>query len=160
MASSASTRSVAVGATFYLEPAATLDIDVFVMLPKVEGSSLLSLSQIYHYLQERGGKVQHEHIVIGGWPVRFLPPGNELETQAVEEAIPATVQGVPTWVMKAEHLVAIALRTGRSKDHIRILQFIEQNAVDTDKLIGLLHRHGLNTKWREFERKYLEGSRG
>jgi hypothetical protein len=114
----------AVGATLYLEPAATLDIGVFVMLPRIEGSSLLSLSPIYDYLQVRGGKAQHEHIVIGGWPVQFLPPGNDLEHEAVAEAIAATVQGVPTWVMKAEHLVAIALRTGRAKDHIRVLQFI------------------------------------
>lgn len=150
----------AVGATFYLEPAATLDIDVFVMLPRIEGSSLLSLSPIYDYLQVRGGKAQHEHIVIGGWPVQFLPPGNELEHDAVAKAIAATVQGVPTWVMRAEHLVAIALRTGRAKDHIRVLQFIEQSAVDRDKLMGLLQRHGLTTKWQEFERKFLEGSRG
>ena len=150
----------AVGATLYLEPAATLDIDVFVVLPKMEGSSLLSLSPIYDYLRVRGGKAEHEHIVIGGWPVQFLPPGNALEHEAVAEAIAATVQGVVTWVMRAEHLVAIALRTGRPKDHIRVLQFVEQNAVDRDKLMSLLERHGLTTKWQDFERKYLEGSRG
>jgi len=35
--------------------------------------------------------------------------------------------------MSAAHLLAIALCTGRSKDHIRVLQFIEQNAVDRAK---------------------------
>lgn len=34
----------AVGATVYLEPAATLDVDIFVMLPTAIGSSLLSLA--------------------------------------------------------------------------------------------------------------------
>jgi hypothetical protein len=150
----------AVGATLYLEPAATLDIDVFVMLPTTEGSSLLSLSPIYNYLRGRGGTVQHEHIVIGGWPVQFLPPANELEHEAVAEAQAATVQEVSTWVMRSEHLVAIALQTGRAKDHIRVLQFIEQNAVDRDKLKSVLERHALTSKWREFERKYLEGSHG
>lgn len=146
----------AVGATLYLEPAATLDIDVFVILPMNEGSSLLSLSPIYDYLREQGGTVQHEHIVIGGWPVQFQPPANELE----REAVAATLQEVSTWVMSAEHLAAIALHTGRAKDHIRVLQFVEQNAVDRDKLKSLLERHGLTQKWQEFERKYLEGSHG
>jgi hypothetical protein len=31
----------AVGATFYLEPSATEDVDIFVMLPTAPGSSLL-----------------------------------------------------------------------------------------------------------------------
>ncbi len=35
--------------------------------------------------------------------------------------------------MSAEHLVAIALRTGRPKDHNRILQFVEQDAVNQQK---------------------------
>lgn len=104
----------AVGATFYLEPAATLDIDVFVMLPTTEGSSLLSLSPIYDYLRAQGGTVQLEHIVVGGWPVQFLPPANGLEREAVAEAAGAKVQDVSTWVMKPEHLVAIALH-GSSK---------------------------------------------
>jgi hypothetical protein len=37
----------AVGATFYLEPLATADVDIFVMLPTGPGSSLLSLAPIY-----------------------------------------------------------------------------------------------------------------
>ena len=148
----------AVGATLYLEPAATLDVDIFVMLPAAPGSLLLSLTPIYNYLKARGGTVQDEHIVIGGWPVQFLPPSSNLEREAVAESVPVTVENVTTWVMSAEHLVAIALCTGRAKDHIRILQFIEQEAVDRGKLQGLLERHGLTPKWRQFEGKYLEGS--
>jgi hypothetical protein len=148
----------AVGATMYLEPAATLDIDVFVVLPTVPGSSLLSLTTLYDYLKARGAAVEDEHIKIGDWPVQFLPPCNELEQEAVAESVATTVEGVPTWVMSAEHLVAIALHTGRSKDHIRILQFAERGAIDHGKLGAILQRHGLTTKWQEFERKYLEGT--
>ena len=36
--------------------------------------------------------------------------------------------------MFPEHLVAIALGTGRAKDHNRILQFVEQGAVNRKKL--------------------------
>jgi len=147
----------AVGATLYLEPAATLDVDIFVVLPTVPGSLLLSLAPLYDYLKARGCEVKDEHIVIGDWPVQFLAPGDDLEKEAVAESVSTKVEGVTTWVMSAEHLVAIALRTGRSKDHIRILQFIEQDGVDRPKLQALLERHLLTVKWMQFERKYLEG---
>jgi hypothetical protein len=63
----------AVGATFYLEPAATLDVDIFVTLPSAGTSSLLTLTPIYQYLTARGSKVDGPHIVVGSWPVQFLP---------------------------------------------------------------------------------------
>jgi hypothetical protein len=148
----------AVGATFYLEPAATVDLDIFATLPAAAGGSLLSLAPIYAYLKSRGGKVVDEYIEIGGWPVQFLPPSNDLETEALAEAVSTKVEGVKTWVMTAEHLVAIALRVGRPKDHNRILQFVEQEAVNRERLQNILQRNGLTTKWKEFERKYLEGT--
>ncbi len=147
----------AVGATLYLEPAATIDLDIFVVLPTAVGG-LLTLTPIYEYLKSRGAKVVDEYIEIDGWAVQFLPPSNDLETEAVAEAVSTTVEGVRTWVMSAEHLVAIALRTGRSKDHIRLLQFIEREAVNRTKLQSLIEKHGLTLKWKQFESKYLEGA--
>jgi hypothetical protein len=146
----------AVGATFYLEPSATLDVDVFVSLPTVAGSGLLSLTPIYEYLQARDCRIQGEYIVIGDWPVQFLPPSNALEHDAIEEAVETEVEGVKTWVIRAEHLVAIALRTGRAKDHTRILQFLEQKAVDLHKLNQVLTQYNLAGKWEQFERRYLK----
>lgn len=90
--------------------------------------------------------MKDEHIVVGGWPVQFLPTRNELEREAVAESVATEVEGVITWVMSPEHLVAMALTTGRSKDHIRILQFIEQDAVDGNRLRSILDRHELNTE--------------
>jgi hypothetical protein len=146
----------AVGATFYLEPAATVDLDIFVILP-VRPGSLISLSPIYEYLKARGGKVQDEYIVVGDWPVQFLPPSNDLEREAVAEAITTKVEGLVTQVMSAEHLMAIALKTGRPKDHTRILQFIEQHVLyDPAKLNDILDRHGLTEKWKNFESRFLE----
>jgi len=147
----------AVGATLYLEPAATLDVDVFVILPVAPSGLLVSLSPIYEYLKSHGGTVQDEHIVLGDWPVQFLVPSSELEREATTSSVPVTIEGVRTWVMQAEYLVAIAFSTGRSKDHVRILQFIEQAAVDQALLNRILASHGLTAKWAQFERKYLEG---
>lgn len=146
----------AVGATFYLEPAATLDIDIFVILPTNPDSSLVSLTPIYEYLTARGGAIESEHIVVGGWPVQLLPASDALEIEALDQAAPAEVDGVSTWVMTAEHLVAIALKTGRAKDHARILQFLDSPVLDRSKLDSILTRHALATKWEQFERRYLE----
>ena len=150
----------AVGATFYLEPSATLDVDIFVVLPTSQGGPLLSLSPIYEYLTSRGCLVEGEHIIIGSWPVQFLPASDGLEIEALEQAVPTEVEGVRTWVMSAEHLVAIALRTGRSKDYARILQFVEAEAVDRTRLERLLIRHGLLSRWELFKTRYLEDSDG
>ena len=146
----------AVGATFYMEPAATEDVGIFVMLPATPGSSLLSLSPIYEYLKARGCRAEGERIVIGDWPVQFLPPRGALEQEALDEAVETEVEGVGTWVLSAEHLVVIALQSGRAKDYARIVQFLEQEVVDADRLNRVLMRHGLVPKWERFERKYLE----
>jgi hypothetical protein len=116
------------------------------------------LARIYEHLKARGGRVQDEYIVIADWPVQFLLPANELERAAIAEAVETDLDGVPTRVMSAEHLVAIALRVGRAKDHSRILQFLEHGAVHREKLQQILEQSGLTSKWREFERRFLEGS--
>lgn len=144
----------AVGATFYLEPSATVDVDIFAMLPKAGSSSLLSLTPIYEYLKAHGCDADGEHVVIGEWPVQFMAPSDALEREALAEATETEIEGVKTWVMTAEHLVAIAIRTGRPKDHARILQFLEQDAVDTEKLNRVLAGHGLIAKWQQFKKKY------
>ena len=68
----------AVGATFYLEPVATLDVDIFVFLGENTSSALLSLGPIYDYALARGYRAEGEHLVIGDWPVQFLPPNGPL----------------------------------------------------------------------------------
>lgn len=144
----------AVGATFYLEPVATADVDVFVMLPTAPGSPLLSLSPIYEYLTARGCHLEGERIVIGDWPVQFLPPHSALDEEALAEAVGTEVDGIRTWVLSAEHLVAIALQTGRTKDFARIVQFLEQDAVNAQRLSRILEMHGLISQWERFKSKY------
>lgn len=146
----------AVGATFYLEPAATLDIDVFVSFRKGKEGKLISLTQLYDYLKARGYKTQGEYVVLGGWPVQFLPPGDALGEEALAEAVATEVDNVATRVMTAEHLVALALQLGRAKDHARILQFIESGSLSIPKLESILLRHGMQEKWRRFQSRFLE----
>jgi len=84
----------AVGATFYLEPSATLDIDVFVSFQNTPGSSLIAMAPIDDYLTARGHKTDGEYIVIEGWPVQFLPPGDALTEEALAQAVETEVEGV------------------------------------------------------------------
>ena len=65
-----------VGAAYYLEPAATLDIDIFVILPFAPGGSQNSVGPLHDYLSSRGCRMEGEHILIAGWPVRFRVPGS------------------------------------------------------------------------------------
>ncbi len=145
----------AVAATFYLEPAATLDIDIFVSFKNGRSRSLLTLGPVYDYLTARGCQAQGEYIIIEGWQVQFLPPGDALGEEALAQAIETRLDDVSTWVMTAEHLVALALQLGRSKDFTRILQFIEAGVLDSDKLDQILARHGLLAKWEKFGDKFL-----
>lgn len=146
----------AVGATFYLEPVATLDIDIFVSFQQT--GTLLTLSPIYNYLTARGFKIEKEYIIIEDWPVQFLPTSNALVEEALVCALETEVEGVRTRVMTAEHLTAVALQTGRAKDFSRILQFIESGVLAPDKLNEILVRHDLLAKWEKFGDKFLKGN--
>ena len=147
----------AVGATYYLEPAATLGIDIFVAPKSPPGASVLTLAPIYDYLVSRGYGSEKEYLVIEGWPVQFLPPGDALEEEALDEAVETEVDGTRTWVITAEHLAAMALETGRAKDFARLLQFVEAGVLDAKKFESILHRHGLAEKWEEFGDRFLGG---
>jgi hypothetical protein len=97
-------------------------------------------------------------VVIEGWPVQFLPPGDSLDEEALQHAVETEVEGVPTWVITAEHLVAMALKTGRAKDFARVLQFVETGVLDADRLDPILRRHELLEKWEQFGIKFLRGN--
>ena len=145
----------AVGATFYLEPVATLDVDIFVAVPQKPGQVLLDLRPIHDYLTARGGVVEGEYIVLAGWPVQFLPPTSPLVEEALADAVTVDVDGTPARVFTAEHLAAVALQTGRAKDKARLLQFVEAGVLKAERFQAILVLHGLVDRWREFERTFL-----
>ena len=76
----------AVGATFYLEPVDTLDLDVFIALEPPPGQSIISLLPIHNDLRMRGCPVDNKgDFVISGWPVQFLPVSGDLLLQEALE---------------------------------------------------------------------------
>jgi hypothetical protein len=148
----------AVGATFYLEPVATLDVDIFVTFAMEPGSLIISVQPIFDYLKSKGCTMEGEYIVIAGTPVQFLPPVSPLGEEAVQNTIETDLDGIPVRVMTAEHLAAIALETGRSKDKARLLQFLEDPDFDSAKFQDIIARHGLAEKWSRFEKQFLSDS--
>ena len=44
------------------------------------------------------------------------------------------MRGVKTWVMSAEHLIAIALKLGRKKDEARIERFMDRKLEIMEKM--------------------------
>src|ERR1043165_2559650 len=76
----------AIGAMFYVEPFATQDIDVFVMMPAAADSQLISLNPYADYLARRGYQPKGVGFDIAGWLVQFGPVYNELTEEAYRAA--------------------------------------------------------------------------
>lgn len=144
-----------VGATFYLEPVSTLDVDIFIELHTTPESPLVSPNPIFHYLHAIGCRMEGEHIVISGWAVQFVPSATSLAEEALHDAIEMDVEGISVSAFTAEYL-AIALQTGPPKDKARLLGFVEAGALDRTKFELIVERHGLTDEWRRFQQQLLE----
>lgn len=139
----------AMGATFYVEPLLTFDLDVIVLLPETE-SGLLTLAPLYEALRAKGYAEEAECVVVEGVPVQFLPAYNALLEEALREARETPYQATSTRVLRVEHLVAICLQTGRVKDRERVRILREQATLDHEYLAAVLRRHQLEGKWKEW----------
>lgn len=144
----------AVGATFYLEPMATVDVDIFVLFERAP--LLVTLTPIYEACASLGYQAEGEAIRIEGWPVQFLAATSPLLEEAVNQAVARQSDGLTTRVMTAEHLMAVALQTGRAKDHARLVMFVEAGIADMDHLREILGRHSLLESWAMFEKRFLQ----
>jgi len=146
----------AVGATFYLEPVATMDVDVFVAIRTSPDRLILDPTPIFDYLTARGGVPEGEYIRIGDWPVQFIPASGPLLEEALAQAAKIDVEGTMARVFSAEHLAVIALQTGRAKDKARLLQFLESGVLDAKRFQAVITRHSLGEAWKRFESQFLK----
>jgi len=138
----------AMAATFYTEPFLTFDLDVFVVMPQTTGG-LLTLAPLYDALRARGySEQENECGMIEGVPVQFLPAYNALLEEALNDAQEIMYEDVPARVLRSEHLLAICLQTGRSKDRERARILREQAKLDQNFLAEVLSRHQLEGKWK------------
>ena len=132
------------GATFYLEPVVTMDLDVFVLFK--DNASLVPLQPIYEALKKRGygpDEQMPECINIDGTPVQFLPVYNKLLEEALSNAVSFDYDGVPARVLPAEYLAAISVQTGRPKDKLRVQSFFDWDGFDKRRFAEICAAHGL-----------------
>jgi hypothetical protein len=142
----------AMGAIFYTEPFLTFDLDVFVVHyfeeneHDVQGCRRVDcIGRVASRPIDR--EIESQCVAIEGVPVQFLPAYNSLIEEALMQARETDYEGVPTRVLKAEYLIAICLRTGRSKDRARVAMLREQAQLDMDLLAEILKRYELVDKW-------------
>jgi hypothetical protein len=139
----------ALAAMFYAEAVVTEDLDAFVLLAS-PAAGLITLTPIYDFLKARGAVERREHLLIEGVLVQVIPAYDDLTEEAVREAVDQIVGKTSTRVMRVEHLIAIALRTGRVKDHARIGLLLDEAVVDTERLTDIVQRHDLGARWNQF----------
>lgn len=138
----------------YTEPVATLDADVLVVLPQTTGLDLLA--PIYRYCEAQGLKADGEAVVVGRWPVQFIPVFSPLTEEAVAAAETDEIDGIPVRVVSAAHLAVIALSVGRAKDHLRIVSLLEAGATTPEAIREVASRHALVEPWNRFCERHLQ----
>lgn len=139
----------------YTEPVATLDADVLVLLS--EESGLDALGPIYDFCKKRGYEPEGEAILVGNWPVQFIPVFSPLTEEAVQKAETGEISDAAVRVVSAIHLAVIALGVGRPKDYLRILALIEAGAVHEKEIERLSALHNLADRWLLFKKRFLDG---
>jgi len=136
---------------FYAEAVVTEDLDAFVLLKAAAG--LISLKPLYDFLKQRGATEEREHLWLAGTLLQLIPTFDALTEEAVREAVEKMVGQTTTKVMRVEHLIAIALKTGRAKDFARVSLLLEQAEVDNIRLQQILARHQLQDRWEKYKLK-------
>jgi len=136
---------------FYAEAVVTEDLDAFVLLKPSVG--LISLTPVYDFLKQHGATEEREHLWLAGTLVQVIPTFDALTEEAVREAVDKKVGQTQTRVMRAEHLIAIALKTGRAKDFMRIALLLDEAGVDEARLQEILTRHRLQDLWDKYKLK-------
>ena len=143
-----------IAAIYYLEPYHTDDIDVFVWPVSLGKGGLISLAPIYAYLESLGYYPVKEGVQIEDWLVQFLPACESVQAEAVVEAKRVAYGETDTSIFSAEHLGAELLRSGRAKDHLRVLALIESGKMNMDLFREIIHGHGLVDKWNSFTERF------
>jgi hypothetical protein len=105
-------------------------------------------------LGEHGYKPEGDGFAIEEWLVRFLVANNNLEHEAIASSLPVDIDGERTWVMMAEHLMAIAFLANRPSDRPWMLRLTERDSIDELTLKSILKSHDLIHKWAQFEQGF------
>jgi len=143
-----------IAAIYYLPPYHTDDVDVFFLPVLVTENGLVSLEPIYSYLAKLGYYPIKEGVLIEDWPVQFVAPFKSVQEEAIIEARQVTYGNTETLIFSAEHLAAELLRSGRPKDHSRVINLIQERKLDMGAFRDIVYRHDLADQWDDFKLRY------
>ena len=141
----------ALAAFFYAEAVLTEDLDAFILIAPPFPGRLVTLTPIYDFLKQRGATEEREHLWLAGTLVQVIPAFDALTEEAVREAVEKQVGQTTTRVMRVEHLIAIALKTGRAKDYTRVALLLEEAEIDETRLRDIVARHQLQGRWEKYK---------
>ena len=145
-----------IAAVYYIEPYDTDDLDIFIPVPTVAvgEAGLLSLEPIYSYLANLGYKPVKEGVLIEDWLVQFIPVSESTQEDALVNARRAKYGNTDTKIFSPENLAAELLRSGRLKDHVRVVALLESGKLNMSVFREILERHDLEDKWRQFNERF------
>ncbi len=144
-----------IAALFYIEPTVTYDLDILVIL-HCEAQTLEPLKDIYAWAHRNSYEIKAEHIIIEGIPVQFLPVYKPLIEEAVERANEKTFDGVKTFVVGPEFLIAIMMDVNRPIDRERALRFFKTyKELDVTLLENIIDKFQLNKNYNSFKEKFV-----
>lgn len=119
---------------YHTIPFSTFDLDVLVVLDNDE-----NFQRLYNHYRQKGNKIENVYIYIADMAVQFLPNYiSPLFNDAIKAAQRIRVNGVPSRVVKVEHLIALLLTAFRPKDKIHIIELAKN--VDMPLLNAILRR--------------------
>jgi hypothetical protein len=142
-----------IAAVYYLEPYETDDVDIFIPVNAV-AVGLISLEPIYSYLKRLGYVSIKEGVMIEDWLVQFIPTFESNQEEAISKSLIVTYGKTETKIFAPEYLAAELLRSGRRKDHVRVIALIEAKKVDMEILRDIVDRHRLSDKWKTFAKQF------
>jgi hypothetical protein len=145
-----------IAAIYYIEPYDTDDLDIFVPVSAVAvgKAGLISLEPIYSHLTQLGYEASKEGVLIEDWLVQFIPTFHAIQIEALQHTVQAKYGQTITKIFSPEYLAAELLRSGRPKDHVRVLALLESDKLDKAVFHAIIKRHGLREKWAAFAQRF------
>lgn len=137
---------------YYGEPFETKDLDLMMKLSLTPGG-LVDVAPVFRHFVDGGAVAEGQFLRLSRILVDIVPAADALDDEALREAIDARVGRQTARILTAEHAVAIALRTGRPRDHMKIAHLLASapQVLDRRKLESLLERHHLLEAWRRLQ---------
>ena len=137
---------------YYGEPFETKDLDLMMHLSLTPGG-LVDVAPVFRHFVEGGAVAEGQFLRLSRILVDIVPATDALDEEALREAVETRVGRRAARVLTAEHAVAIAVRTGRARDHMKIARLLASapDALDHRRLEDILRRHGLLEAWERLQ---------